>query len=119
MIAMWGFDTQAHPEFSRMPESFTLFSLGWVFWFTLLFVVYLSLNALLKGVIKLNEKRRIHLIPLALGLSFGPLFKTLLTLEEELLVFPFIVLHPALVSILLAWLPPLKLKAEPAAGGNV
>jgi hypothetical protein len=37
MLAMWGLDTQQNPTYSRLPESFTLFAVGWLFWFVLNF----------------------------------------------------------------------------------
>lgn len=118
MLAMWGLDTQQNPTYSRFPESFTLFTVGWLFWFILNFCTFTATHALIKAVFSRVVKKRIYLMPLLFGLCFGPAFYTLASLKKDSIIMPAAFFPAALACITLVWLPKGKTKAEPDSTGQ-
>jgi CDP-diglyceride synthetase len=110
MLAMWGLDTQQNPTYSRLPESFTLFAVGWLFWFVLNFCTFSATHAAIKATFSRAVKKRIHVLPLLLGLLFGPAFYTLASLKKDVIIFPAAFLPAVIACIALVWLPKLKAK---------
>ena len=118
MIAMWGLNTQANPSYSRFPESFTLFAVGWLFWFILNFCTFSATHAVIKGAFARTVKKRIHLVPMLFGLSFGPAFYSLASLKKDLIIFPAAFLPSVLACVALVWLPQIKTRVEQDGTGQ-
>jgi len=110
MLAMWGLDTQQNPTYSRFPESFTLFAVGWLFWFLLNFCTFSATHAAIKAIFSRAVKKRFHLLPLLLGSFFGPVFYTLASLKKDVIIFPVAFLPAVIACIALVWLPKLIAK---------